>query len=173
MVLYVPSMTFVARSAPAGTTSTVVRSQCDVKLLSRFPGNGQPSSPACKDFERANRDAEGMPPVDRGLFTAYGLIMDLVTRVVALVLLLACAGQAAVDTLWCPDGCREAPVQQTTDSHHRSAAGVCLFCGTGFVVTAPGLPEAPTTERPQTLSTSSDSIPSPNVHAIDHPPRLS
>ena len=96
-----------------------------------------------------------------------------VTRVVALFLLLACAGQGAVDTLWCPDGCQDSPVQQATDSHHPPAPGVCLFCGTGFVVSAPILPAAPTTERPQALCTSSDSIPSAAFHAIDHPPRLS
>jgi hypothetical protein len=99
--------------------------------------------------------------------------MDVVTRVVALFLLLACAGQGAVDTLWCPDGCREAPAQQATDSHHQAAPGICLFCGTGFVVAAPVLPVEPSTERPQILSASSDSVPSPDFHAIDHPPRLS
>jgi len=104
---------------------------------------------------------------------SFETIMVGVTRVVALFLLLACAGQGAADTLWCPDGCQDSPVQQATDSHHRPAPGVCLFCGTGFVVTAPLLPAAPTTERPQALSTSSDSIPSADFHAIDHPPRLS
>jgi len=96
-----------------------------------------------------------------------------VTRVVALFLLLACAGQGAVDTLWCPDGCQDSPVQQATDSHHRPAPGVCLFCGAGFVVTAPLLPAVPTAEQLQALCTSSDSIPSADIHAIDHPPRLS
>jgi hypothetical protein len=96
-----------------------------------------------------------------------------VTRVVALFLLLACAGQAATDTLWCPDGCQEAPAQQTTDSHHGPAPGACLYCGTGFMVTAPAVPTAPTTEGPQPLFTSADSIPSTDLHAIDHPPRLS
>jgi len=96
-----------------------------------------------------------------------------VTRVVALFLLLACAGQGAVDTLWCPDGCRETPTQQATDPHHRPTPGFCLFCGTGFVVNAPVLPSAPTTERPQVLFALSDSVPSPDCHAIDHPPRLS
>jgi hypothetical protein len=100
--------------------------------------------------------------------------MNLVTRVVALFLLLACAGQGVVDTLWCPDGCREGPTQAATDSHHRpSPSGVCLFCGTGMVIVAPVLPVAPTTERTQALFTASDSIPSPDFHAIDHPPRLS
>jgi hypothetical protein len=98
--------------------------------------------------------------------------MCVVTRVVALLLLLACAGQGALDTVWCPDGCQEAPVQKA-DSHHRPAPGVCLFCGTGFVVTAPVLPAAPTTEGPQAFFTASDSIPSPDFHSIDHPPRLS
>ena len=105
--------------------------------------------------------------------TAFQTIMDGVTRVVALVLLLACAGQGAVDTLWCPDGCREAPTQQATDSHHQPSPGVCLFCGTGMVVVAPVLPVAQTTERTQALFAASDSIPSPDFHAIDHPPRLS
>jgi hypothetical protein len=99
--------------------------------------------------------------------------MNLVTRVVALFLLLACAGQGAVDTLWCPDGCREAPAQQATDSHHQPAPGICLFCGTGFVVAGPVLPVEPSTERPQVLCASSDSVPSTDFHAIDHPPRLS
>ena len=100
-------------------------------------------------------------------------IMDVVTRVVALFLLLACAGQGAVDTVWCPDGCQDVPLQHATDSRHRPAPGVCLFCGTGFVLTATVLPSAPTTEKPQVLFASSDSIPSPECHAIDHPPRLS
>jgi hypothetical protein len=100
--------------------------------------------------------------------------MNLVTRVVALFLLLACAGQGVVDTLWCPDGCREVPTQAATDSHHRpSPSGVCLFCGTGMVIVAPVLPVAPTAERTQALFSASDSIPSPDFHAIDHPPRLS
>jgi hypothetical protein len=99
--------------------------------------------------------------------------MNVVTRVVALVLLLACAGQGAVDTLWCPDGCREAPTQSATDSHHGPSPGVCLFCGTGMVVVAPVLPVAPTTEPRQAPFSPSDSTPSPDFHAIDHPPRLS
>ena len=103
----------------------------------------------------------------------FKTIMDGVTRVVALLLLLAFAGQGAVDTVWCPDGCRETPTQQATDSHHPPGPGVCLFCGTGMVVIAPVLPAAPTTDRPQALFTAADSIPSPDFHAIDHPPRLS
>jgi hypothetical protein len=105
--------------------------------------------------------------------TSFQTIMDGVIRVVALFLLLACAGQGAVDTLWCPDGCREAPTQQAADSHHPPCPGVCLFCGTGMVVVAPVLPVEPTSEGPQALFTPSDSIPSPDFHAIDHPPRLS
>jgi hypothetical protein len=99
--------------------------------------------------------------------------MDVVTRVVALFLLLACAGQGAVDTLWCPDGCQDAPVQHATDSPHRSTPGVCLFCGTGFVVTSPVLPSDPAALSPQSILTTSQATPSPEFHSIDHPPRLS
>jgi hypothetical protein len=99
--------------------------------------------------------------------------MDTVTRVVALFLLLACAGQGALDSIWCPDGCQEPPSQHATTPHQSSAPGVCLFCGTGFVVTVAVLPTAPTTETPPVPLTSSDSVLSPDFHAIDHPPRLS
>jgi hypothetical protein len=98
--------------------------------------------------------------------------MDTVTRVVALFLLLACAGQGAVDSFWCPDGCQEPPSQHATTPHQSSAPGACLFCGTGFVVTAAVPPVAPTLERPQVLLASSISVPSQDFHAIDHPPRL-
>jgi hypothetical protein len=99
--------------------------------------------------------------------------MGVVTRVVALILLLAYAGQGAVDSMWCPDGCQDAAAQHATDSNHPSAPGVCLFCGTGFVVTALVLHAAPTFESPRAAISSSDSIPAPDLHAIDHPPRLS
>ena len=99
--------------------------------------------------------------------------MNSVTRVVALVLLLAYAGQGAADSVWCPDGCQDAPTQHATDSNHPSAPGVCLFCGTGFVVTPPLLPAAPTMEGLQAIFMSPASIPSTGLHAIDHPPRLS
>jgi hypothetical protein len=99
--------------------------------------------------------------------------MDIVLRVVALLLLFAYAGQGAVDSMCCPDGCQDAAAQHATDSNHPSVPGVCLFCGTGFVVTAPVLPAAPTFESPRAAISSSDSIPIPDLHAIDHPPRLS
>jgi hypothetical protein len=99
--------------------------------------------------------------------------MGTVTRVVALFLLLACASQGAVDSIWCPDGCQEPPSQHATTPHQSSAPGACLFCGTGFVVASAVLPVAPATETPPVFLTPSDSVLSPDFHAIDHPPRLS
>jgi hypothetical protein len=97
-----------------------------------------------------------------------------VIRVVALFLLLACAAQGSVDSIWCPDGCQGSPTQRATTSHQSSSVpGVCLFCGTGFIVTAPVLPAAPRVDEPLALFTSTVSIPSAAFHAIDHPPRLS
>jgi hypothetical protein len=96
-----------------------------------------------------------------------------VSRVVALFLLLACAGQGAMDSLWCPDGCQDPPAQHATTPHKSSGPGVCLFCGTGFVVTVAVQPSAPTAERPHVVLTSSASVRSQHLHAIDHPPRLS
>ncbi len=46
-----------------------------------------------------------------------------VIRVVALLLLLACAAQGAADAVWCPDGCQEGPASQTTATHQTSTPG--------------------------------------------------
>jgi hypothetical protein len=64
-------------------------------------------------------------------------------------------------------------MQHAATPHQSQAPGVCLFCGTGFVVTAPVLPQAPKVDGPLALFTSTVSIPSAAFHAIDHPPRLS
>jgi len=98
--------------------------------------------------------------------------MDVVTRVVALLLLLACAGGGLGDPVWCPDGCREAPAHPATSSNHPLAPGVCLFCGTGFIVTNPVLPSHEAALSPRDIVTTSESVAPPELHSIDPPPRL-
>jgi hypothetical protein len=94
-----------------------------------------------------------------------------VIRVAALVLLMGCAAQGAADTVWCPDGCREGPVSQTTSPHQPSASGVCLFCGTGFVVAARVAADKPVLADAQAVFAYADAVSSPESHSIDHPPR--
>ena len=94
-----------------------------------------------------------------------------VTRVVALLLLLGCAARGVGDTVWCPDGCQDNPAAQTTVPHQSPAPGVCLFCGTGFVVAARVAADRPTLEPAQTVFADSDPLSSTESRSIDHPPR--
>jgi hypothetical protein len=94
-----------------------------------------------------------------------------VIRVVALVLLLGYAGQGVVDSVWCPDGCQENLQPRTSESSQTAVPGVCLFCGTGFVVTSHIAPMVPVPAATPAAFAHIDLHSSQQLHPIDHPPR--